>query len=94
MLFEGGVRARASLDETNRRTKTKSASNGWNGRARTCDRAINSRLLYQLSYIPIRSRASADVGMRCLHARHLTIKLQFFCSLRTVIAQPELKAAA
>ena len=26
---------------------------GWNGRARTCDRAINSRLLYQLSYIPI-----------------------------------------
>jgi hypothetical protein len=26
---------------------------GWDGRARTSDRSINSRVLYRLSYIPI-----------------------------------------
>ena len=29
------------------------ARGGWRGRARTCDRTVNSRQLYQLSYAPI-----------------------------------------
>uniref|UniRef100_A0AAU8BBY3 Uncharacterized protein n=1 Tax=Pseudomonas phage Baskent_P1_112 TaxID=3145032 RepID=A0AAU8BBY3_9CAUD len=29
--------------------------NGWDGRARTYDRIVNSYLLYQLSYIPRKS---------------------------------------
>lgn len=28
------------------------APNGWKDRTRTCDKAVNSHLLYQLSYIP------------------------------------------
>jgi hypothetical protein len=36
------------------------SGSGWNGRDRTCDKVVNSGLLYRLSYIPRKFRYSSS----------------------------------
>ena len=45
-------------------------NSGWDNRARTCDKRINSPLLYQLSYIPkLASLAGFEPATLCLEGR-------------------------
>lgn len=51
--------------------------NGWHGRSRTCDQAINSRRLYQLSYMPSSGAATRPRTQDILLTRQALYPLSY-----------------